>query len=87
MNPLTDQQRVDLHAYGGAPVPVVDEQTQQVYYIISSVQFERLRALLVTDEFDAREMYPLIAKTAADAGWSDPIMDEYDHYDEHRPQN
>ena len=39
------------------------------------------------DEFDPREMYPLIAKTAAEAGWADPIMDEYDHYDEHRPKN
>ncbi len=25
-------------------------------------------------------MYPLIAKTAADAGWADPIMDDYDTY-------
>jgi len=87
MNPLSDQQRQELHAHGGAPVPVVDEQTNQLYYIISSAQFERIRALLVEEEFDAREMYPLIAKTAAEAGWSDPIMDDYDHYDEQRPTN
>ena len=32
-------------------------------------------------------MYPLIAKTAGEAGWSDPAMDAYDHYDEHRAKD
>lgn len=32
-------------------------------------------------EFDPRELYPLIAKTAAAAGWDDPTMDVYNHYE------
>jgi hypothetical protein len=36
--------------------------------------------------FQPRELYPLIAKTAAEAGWSDPAMDAYGHYDEQRDQ-
>ena len=34
------------------PVPIVDEQTQKVYYLISADQFEKVRALLVEEEFD-----------------------------------
>ncbi len=84
MSTLSDDQRQDLLTHQGSPVPVVDEKTKKVYYLISSDQFERVRALLVEEEFDAREIYPLIAKTAGDAGWNDPAMDVYDNYDEHR---
>jgi len=38
-------------------------------------------------EFDARSMSPLITQTIAEAGWADPEMDEYDHYDELFPLN
>ncbi len=84
MSTLSDQQRQDLQANAGLPVPVVDEQTQKVYYLISSDQFEKVRALLVVEDFEPREMYPLTAKTAASAGWNAPAMDIYDQYDEHR---
>ncbi len=84
---LSEQQRAALEAEGGAPVLVIDERTQRVYYLIPADQFERLRALTAIDDIDPREMYPLIAKTAGDAGWSDPLMDAYDNYDEHRPQS
>ena len=67
------------------PVRVVDERTKQVYYLISAEQFEQVRSLFAQDEFQPREMYPLISKTAAEAGWADPQMDDYDRYDELRP--
>ena len=38
----------------------------------------------VDEPHDPRELYPLIARTAADAGWDDPLMDDYDRYDELR---
>ena len=47
---------------------LVDEQTSQVYYVISAEMFETVRALLADEEFEPREMYPLIAKAAAAAG-------------------
>jgi len=84
MTNLNDQQRQALFDHPGSPVPVVDEQTQKIYYLISADQFEKVRALLIEEDFDPREMYPLISKTAAEAGWQEPTMDDYDRYDEHR---
>ena len=34
---------------------------------------------IIDSEFDPREFYPLISKTATAAGWADPLMDVYDH--------
>ena len=84
---LTEQQRQVLEAEHGRPVPVVDERTRRVYYLISAEQFEAVKALFTEEPFDARELYTLTAKTAAEAGWNDPTMDAYDHYDDHRPQS
>ncbi len=81
---ITDQMRQALDAEQGQPVRIVDEKTNQVYYVISAAQFETIRSLLSDGEFHASEAYPLIAKTAAAAGWDDPAMDAYDNYDEHR---
>jgi hypothetical protein len=67
------------------PVCVVDERTKQVYYLISAEQFEQVRSLFIHEEFQPREMYLLISQTAAEAGWADPQMDDYDRYDEIRP--
>ncbi len=83
---------IQLHIPGQAadatfhePLQVVDERTQRVYYLISAQQFEQVRSLFAQEDFQPREMYPLISKSAADAGWTDPQMDEYDRYDELRP--
>ena len=82
---ITDDLRQVLDAERGQPVKIVDEQTSRVYYVISAEQFEAVRALFAEDEFAPRELYPLISKTAWEAGWNDPQMDDYDDYDEHRP--
>ena len=44
-----------------------------------------MRSLLGVASGTSQEMYPLISKTAAAAGWADPTMDDYDRYDELRP--
>jgi hypothetical protein len=81
---VTDQIRQALEAEHGGPVRLVDEQTRRIYYIISAEQFETAQALCAEGEFNPRELYPLISKTVAAAGWEDPAMDAYDSYDEHR---
>ena len=81
---ITDQMRQALEAEHGQPVKLVDEQTSRVYYVISAELFAVVRALFVEEEFDPREMYPLMSKVAGAAGWDDPIMDAYDNYDENR---
>jgi hypothetical protein len=83
---LSEQERQALQHAAGAPIQIIDPETQRVYYLISGEQFEKIRALLVEEAFNPREMYPLIAKTAADAGWNNPAMDDYDRYDELRPR-
>ena len=84
MSVLSEQQRQELQSHEGAPIPVVDEVSQRVYYLIGSEEYDRIRALLVEEPFQPREIYPLIAKSAGEAGWNDPTMDDYDRYDEQR---
>lgn len=83
---FTDEQRRALQSQPGIPVPVRDERTGRLYYIISSEQYELVKALLGDESFNPRELYPLISKTAGAAGWNDPAMDAYDHYDDPQPK-
>jgi hypothetical protein len=84
---LSEQQRQSLEADARTPVQVVDEQGQKVYYLISAEQFEKIRVLFDEGTFDPREVYPLTAQTAGEAGWNDPAMNAYDRYDEHRDKS
>ena len=83
---LTEAQRLVVQNADALPLEVIDEATHEVYYLITSAQHERLKAVLADESHDPRELYPLIAHTAAEAGWNDPLMDDYDRYDELRPQ-
>jgi hypothetical protein len=47
-------------------------------------QYENLSALIAEGEdFDPRELYPAMAKSAAAAGWEDPDLDAYNDDDAH----
>ena len=63
-------------AQQGTPVEVVDPVTQQVYYLISAEQFEKLVPSL-SDAFNPREAYPAIDKVMADDDADDPLLDSY----------
>ena len=54
-----------------------------VFYLLSADQYGKVRALL-DDEFDARAMYPHMAKVFGPAGWDDLEMDVYDELDPRR---
>jgi hypothetical protein len=44
-------------------------------------RFEKLSALIAEgEEFDPRELYPVMAKSAAAAGWDDPDLDVYNDF-------
>ena len=79
---LSDEQRRALAAKGGPPLQLVDEETGQFYYIISTEQYAVMRANSSGTDFDPREAYSLMSKAAGAAGWDDPAMDVYDNYDE-----
>jgi hypothetical protein len=81
---LTDDLREAIKREGGSPVLLVDVTTNEQYVIMRAEQFENLKALFVDgEEFDPRELYPLMARSAAAAGWDDPEMDVYNDYDAH----
>ena len=82
---LSDDLRQAIEKEGGSPVHLVDAATNVHYVLMRAEQYENLRALFAEgEEFDPRELYPLMAKAAASAGWDDPDMDAYNDYDAHK---
>lgn len=85
MTKLPDDLRHAIEKEGGSPVHLVDVATNARYVLMRAEQYENLKTLFVDDEeFDSRELYPLMAKSAAAAGWDDPEMDVYNDYDAHK---
>jgi hypothetical protein len=60
----------------GTPVEVFDPTTNEVYYLISAEQFQKL-ASAATGDFDPREAYPLIDKVMAEDDAHDPLLESY----------
>lgn len=73
---LTDEQRSAVEQQGGRPIEVVDAATERTYYLISSDQFNQIRALLESEPFDVSQTYA--AQSAALSSiWNDPQLDAY----------
>lgn len=75
---ITPEQRQAVEANSGAPIEVVDSQTDKHYVLLQAEAYEKLRAAM--DEgtrFALREM-------GRRAGWDDPSMDVYDQLDPRR---
>jgi len=83
---LSDDLRQALEQEGGSPVHLVDAATNVHYVIMRADQYERVKALFEEEEFNPRELYPLVEESFRKAGWDDPEMDLYNDYDAHRPQ-
>jgi hypothetical protein len=82
---LPDDLRQAIAKEGGSPVHLVDAATDVHYVLMRADQYDNLRALFADgEEFDVRELYPLMAKSAAAAGWDDPALDAYNDYDAHK---
>lgn len=84
---LTDDLRQALEQEGGNPVYVVDAITNLNYVIMRADQYEKVKAVFEEEEFDPRELYPLVERSLLRAGWDDPAMDVYNDYKAHRPQS
>jgi hypothetical protein len=82
---LSDDLRLAIEKEGGRPVHILDADTNAHYVLMRAEQYEKLSALFAEgEEFDPREVYPLMAKSAAAAGWDDPELDAYNDYDAHK---
>jgi hypothetical protein len=60
----------------GTPVEVVDPATNDVYYLLSTAQFQAaVRA--DTDDLDPQQAYPLVEMVMAEDDAGDPLLDSY----------
>lgn len=82
---LSPEQLQALAEHNGKPIEVLHPNTHKVYIIIEREQLEHIQPISENPQYDVRSLYPLITKTAAAAGWADPTMDVYDHYDANHP--
>lgn len=80
---LSAAQRQALARCPGAPLYVVDAQTQAIYLLLSVPQFETIRPLLEDEPFNVRETYAAQDQVAKAAGWDDPALDVYGDEDTH----
>ena len=87
MTPLPSELQDMVEQSGDIPVRVVDPRTQRVYVLIADEQFDRLRSLLDTGPLSLDQQRVALRDAGQRAGWDDPEMDAYDHYDTHQPQS
>lgn len=83
---LSEELQHALEDQGNGPVKLVHPVTNQVYYLIALDQYDRLKPLFEHDPVTHQEQRFLLQEAGKRAGWDDPAMDAYDHYDEHRPK-
>jgi hypothetical protein len=63
---------------GDSPILLTDPETNSAYILLRAEVYERMRVLC--EEFDVREMYPMMNELAAREGWDDPTLDIYNEY-------
>ena len=85
MNHLPAELQDMVEQSGDTPVRVVDPRTQRVYVIIADEQFDRLRSLIDLEPLSLDQQRVALRDAGRRAGWDDPEMDAYDHYDSHQP--
>jgi hypothetical protein len=60
----------------GTPVEVVDPTSNEVYYLVSAEQYQRITSFLSADG-DPREAYPFVDPVMADDDANDPWLESY----------
>ena len=83
---LSDELRREIERQGDRPIEVVDPATNKVYLLVPREQYERLKPIFEDEPLSALEQRELLRQAGQRAGWDDPEMDAYDHYDENRSQ-
>src|SRR5207248_3062260 len=78
---LTDDQSRALELEGQKPCSVVDPRTRKTYVLLSLEAFDKIKAIVPDGEAPLSDTYPAQIDSAMKAGWDDPLMTAYDHYD------
>lgn len=77
---LSNDQRLAVDT-AGTPLKMVDPRTGSVYVLVDETAFRQLQSTFSDDLADS---YRAQIESAMKAGWDDPVMDEYNDYDQHR---
>ena len=72
MTAITAEIRRAIEQAGDDPVPITDSETQAAYVIVKAEIYGAVPAL---EEFDVRDVYPMMNEVAAREGWDDPALD------------
>ncbi len=78
---LSQELRDALAEHPGEPLELVDADSRARYVLVPAEQFDRVKALLSTEEFEISETYDAQSQALATAGWDDPELDVYNDYD------
>jgi hypothetical protein len=62
-------------ALSGTPVELFDPNSNEVFYLVSAEQFQKLTT--GRDDFDPRAIYPVIDIVMAEVDANDPLLDSY----------
>jgi hypothetical protein len=81
---LNDDIARALDRQGETPVQAIHPVTGKVFFLVSEEQYRRLKPLFEEEPLTAEEKLFQLHEAGKRAGWDDPAMDAYDHYDEHR---
>ena len=74
---LTQDQRREL----SNPEPTaIDPETHEAYVLVRKDAYQRLKALLVLDDYDPDEGASLINEVMADDDAHDPLLEKYQNY-------
>ncbi len=80
--PLSDDLRQALTDPSNFPVRLIDSETKEAYIVLRAETYDRLKFLLEEEDYNLNDTYRAQMESALRAGWGDPEMDDYDHYDD-----
>jgi hypothetical protein len=75
---LSEEQRRLVKETPDSPIRLVDHDTSREYVLLRAEDFDRLAG----EDYRLTDTYEAQFRSAFAAGWDDPVMDEYDNYDE-----
>ena len=82
---LTPDLRQAVHqASGNQPLRLIDPETNTVYVLVPAEQYDRSQAELHAAQDALSDTYAAQTEAALRAGWGQPEMSQYDHYDENQ---
>ena len=74
---LTEQQRQEL----SGPEPMaIDPETEETYVLVRKAAYDRLKALLATDDYDPDEGAAYVNEIMAEDDANDPLLESYQGY-------